>query len=53
MKHRFDNRDLVTERNAQLIDLTDDVPGALERAGIVNGMALAYSPHTTCANLGE
>jgi secondary thiamine-phosphate synthase enzyme len=49
MKHHFENHDLVTERAAQLVDLTDDVRGAVERAEIANGMALVYSPHTTCA----
>ena len=29
--------------------MTDDVRSAVERAEIVNGMALVYSPHTTCA----
>src|SRR5204863_7916819 len=34
---------------SQLIDVTDDVRGAVERAEITNGMVLVYSPHTTCA----
>jgi secondary thiamine-phosphate synthase enzyme len=49
VKHRFENHDLTTERASQLIDLTDDVRGAVERAEISNGMVLVYSPHTTCA----
>ena len=49
MKHRFENHDLITERASQLIDVTDDVRAAVERAEIENGMALVYSPHTTCA----
>ena len=49
MKHRFENHDLTTERASQLIDVTDDVRAAVERAEIENGMALVYSPHTTCA----
>lgn len=49
MMHRFENHDLVTEHPAQLIDMTDDVRAAVERAAITNGMALVYSPHTTCA----
>lgn len=51
MTHRFENHDLVTEHAAQMIDVTDDVRGAVERAEIENGMALVYSPHTTCAVL--
>ena len=49
MKHRFENHDLVTERTSQLVDVTDEVQEAVDRAEIVNGMALVYSPHTTCA----
>lgn len=49
MKHRFENHDLVTERTSQLIDVTDEVQEAVDRAEIANGMALVYSPHTTCA----
>ncbi len=49
MKHHFENHDLVTERSSQLIDVTDEVHAAVERADVTNGMALVYSPHTTCA----
>ncbi len=49
MKHHFENHDLVTERGGQLVDLTDDLRAAVERAEVANGMALVYSPHTTCA----
>jgi secondary thiamine-phosphate synthase enzyme len=47
--HVFENHDLVTERASQLIDLTDDVLDVVERSAVKNGMALVYSPHTTCA----
>ncbi len=49
MKHHFENHDLITDRTMQLIDLTDEVREAVERSEIGNGMALVYSPHTTCA----
>jgi len=49
VKHRFENHDLVTEGTSQLIDVTDEVQDAVDRAEIANGMALVYSPHTTCA----
>jgi secondary thiamine-phosphate synthase enzyme len=49
VKHHFENHDLVTEGCSQLVDLTDDVAAAVDRAGVENGMALVYSPHTTCA----
>jgi secondary thiamine-phosphate synthase enzyme len=49
MKHVFENHDLATADCGQLIDITDDVFGAVERSEVTNGMALVYSPHTTCA----
>lgn len=49
MRHRFENHDLVTERASQLIDVTDDVLQVVARSEVRNGMALVYSPHTTCA----
>jgi secondary thiamine-phosphate synthase enzyme len=51
MKHLFENHDFATERGSQLIDVTGDVVSAVERADVENGMALVYSPHTTCAVL--
>jgi secondary thiamine-phosphate synthase enzyme len=49
VNHRFENHDLVTDHASQLIDVTEDVRGVVERAEITNGMALVYAPHTTCA----
>ena len=49
MRHRFENHDLVTERASQLIDVTDDLLDVVARSEVRNGMALVYSPHTTCA----
>ena len=51
MRHRFENHDLVTERRSQLIDVTEDVLDVVQRSEVRNGMALVYSPHTTCAVL--
>jgi secondary thiamine-phosphate synthase enzyme len=51
MTHRFENHDLVTERRSQMIDVTEDVLGVVERSGVSNGVAVVYSPHTTCAVL--
>jgi len=51
MTHRFENHDLVTERRSQMIDVTEDVLGVVERSGVANGIAVVYSPHTTCAVL--
>jgi secondary thiamine-phosphate synthase enzyme len=49
LRHRFENHDLVTERASQLIDVTEDVLEVVARSEVRNGMALVYSPHTTCA----
>jgi secondary thiamine-phosphate synthase enzyme len=49
VKHHFQNHDLVTERPWQLIDVTDDVLEVVATSEVRNGMALVYSPHTTCA----
>jgi len=51
LRHHFENHDLRTERCSQLIDVTDEVTAAVERADVANGMVLVYSPHTTCAVL--
>jgi secondary thiamine-phosphate synthase enzyme len=49
MKYLFENHDLSTSACGQLIDMTDDVRDAVTRSEVANGMALVYSPHTTCA----
>jgi secondary thiamine-phosphate synthase enzyme len=49
VKHVFANHDLQTVDRGQFIDVTDDVVGLVAEHGIENGMALVYSPHTTCA----
>jgi len=51
MRIRFENHDLETEGCGQFIDLTDDVVGVVERSEVRDGMAVVYSPHTTCAVL--
>jgi secondary thiamine-phosphate synthase enzyme len=45
----FENHNFSTERCGQFIDVTDDVRDLVERSDVKNGMALVYSPHTTCA----
>ena len=49
MKQLFENHDLMTESTSQLVDVTDEVQEAVERAQVETGMVLVYSPHTTCA----
>jgi secondary thiamine-phosphate synthase enzyme len=51
MKHLFENHDLSTSRCGELIEVTDDVLDAVDRSGVRNGMAVVYSPHTTCTVL--
>jgi len=49
MRHLFENHDLMTAGCGQMIDMTADLVGAVSRSEVRNGMALVYSPHTTCA----
>ena len=49
MKHVFANHDLTTGGAGELHDVTDDLLAVVEQSGVRNGMALVYSPHTTCA----
>lgn len=45
----FENHTFTTSRCMEFVDVTDDVVSTLDRSGIANGMALVYSPHTTCS----
>ncbi len=49
MKHRFENHDVTTAGCGHFVDLTEDVRRAVADSEVVNGTALVYSPHTTCA----
>jgi secondary thiamine-phosphate synthase enzyme len=49
MKHVFENHDLATTACGEFIDLTDDVRDVVARSSVRDGMALVYSPHTTCS----
>src|SRR5438034_7874094 len=49
MKVLFQNHSFTTERCGQFLDLTDDLIEVVSRSGVSNGMALVYSPHTTCS----
>jgi secondary thiamine-phosphate synthase enzyme len=51
MKVLFANHDFTTERCGQFLDITDDVVDLVTESGIRQGMALVYSPHTTCSVL--
>ena len=49
MKMLFENHSFSTTRCMEFRDVTDDVRSTVARSGVTNGMALVYSPHTTCA----
>ncbi len=49
MRALLENHDLTTLHCGQFIDVTDDVRGVVAKSQVRNGMALVYSPHTTCA----
>lgn len=51
MRFVFENHSFSTTTCGQFIDVTDDVRDLVERSEVRNGMALVYSPHTTCAVL--
>ena len=49
MKVLFQNHSFRTDAPAQFIDMTEDVRDVVARSRVRNGMALVYSPHTTCS----
>ncbi len=49
MKMLFENHSFTTTRCKEFIDVTDDLVEMVERSGVSDGMALVYSPHTTCS----
>jgi len=51
VKHLFENHDLETSGCGDLIDVTQDVRGAVDKSGVQNGVAVVYTPHTTCTVL--
>src|SRR5207253_572096 len=51
MKFLFENHSFTTAACGQFLDLTDDLRDLVGRSDVTNGMALVYSPHTTCAVL--
>lgn len=49
MKMLFQNHTFTTTRCPEFVDVTGDVLGVVEESGVRDGMAVVYSPHTTCA----
>jgi secondary thiamine-phosphate synthase enzyme len=41
--------ELDTSRREEMIDITERVRDAVEKAGLAEGLCLVYTPHTTCA----
>ncbi len=51
MKMLFENHSFTTTRCMDLVDVTDDLEDLVQRSEVRNGMAVVFSPHTTCAVL--
>ena len=51
MRFVFENHSFRTTHCGEFTDVTDDVRELVARSDIKTGMALVYSPHTTCAIL--
>jgi secondary thiamine-phosphate synthase enzyme len=51
MRFLLENHSFRTAECGQFVDMTDDVKDVVAGSGVQNGMALVYSPHTTCAVL--
>src|SRR5690349_3372631 len=49
MKMLFENHSFNNSHCMQFVDMTDDVRGTVERSGVSDGVAVVYSPHTTCS----
>lgn len=47
----LENHSLRTSARGEFVDITEDVRGTVERSGLRDGVAVVYSPHTTCAVL--
>ena len=49
MKMVFENHTFTTSKSMEFVDVTADLEDLVARSEVRNGMALVYSPHTTCA----
>ena len=49
MRFLLQNHSFTTLRCGQFLDITDDVRDVVSKSDVQRGMALVYSPHTTCA----
>ncbi len=51
MKMLFENHSFTTTRCMELVDVTQDLEDLVQRSEVQNGMAVVFSPHTTCGVL--
>jgi secondary thiamine-phosphate synthase enzyme len=51
MRCLLENHSFRTTDCGEFVDVTDDVRDVIARSRVRDGMALVYSPHTTCAVL--
>lgn len=51
MRFLLENHSFRTSGCGQFVDVTEDLRDVVARSRVRNGMALVYSPHTTCAVL--
>jgi secondary thiamine-phosphate synthase enzyme len=51
MRMLFENHSFATTRCMELVDVTTDLEDLVDRSEVQNGMAVVFSPHTTCAVL--
>lgn len=49
MKQRFSTISVVTKKQFELVDVTDQVRAALKQAGVQSGTVHMFVPHTTAA----
>ena len=49
MRFLFENHSFRTTHCGQFLDITEDVRNVVAKSDVQQGMALVYSPHTTCA----
>ena len=49
MRFLLENHSFTTLHRGHFLDITEDVRDVVARSEVATGMALVYSPHTTCA----
>ena len=49
MRMLFENHNFSTTKCMEFVDVTDDLKDLVDRSQVRDGVALVYSPHTTCS----